>query len=114
MNFIEPLLTSALSDFILIVVDWFSKQAIFISMDVTCTSTDLAQLFIVNVFFKHGVSSYVTCNCRSEFISRFFHLLEKALDMHIYFTSSYYPKANGQTEQVNQTLEQYLHTYCNY
>ena len=114
MNFIEPLPTSALSDSILIVVDWFSKQAIFISMDVTCTSMDLAQLFIVNVFSKHGVSSYVTCNRRSEFISRFFYSLEKALDMHIHFTSSYYPKANGQTEQVNQTLEQYLHTYCNY
>ena len=34
--------------------------------------------------------------------------------MHIHFTSSYHPEADGQTERVNQTLEQYLCTYCNY
>jgi hypothetical protein len=31
-----------------------------------------------------------------------------------HFTSGYHPKGDGQREQVNQTLEQYLHCYCNY
>ena len=34
--------------------------------------------------------------------------------MRIHFTSGYHPEADGQTERVNQTLEQYLCTYCNY
>ena len=34
--------------------------------------------------------------------------------MHIHFTSDYHSEADSQTERVNQTLEQYLHTYCNY
>jgi hypothetical protein len=34
--------------------------------------------------------------------------------MKLHFTSGYHPKANGQTEQTNQTLEQYLHIYSNY
>ena len=67
-------------------------------MDITCTSADLAQLFIVNVFSKHRVSSHVTCNYISEFIFCFFHLLGKVLDMHIHFTSSYHPEADSQTE----------------
>ena len=34
--------------------------------------------------------------------------------MKLHFTSSYHPKDNGQTERMNQTLEQYLPVYCNY
>ena len=64
-------------------------------MDVTYTFTNLAQLFIINMFSKHGVSSHVTCNCRLEFISHFFYSLGEALDMHIHFTSGYHPETDS-------------------
>jgi len=34
--------------------------------------------------------------------------------MWLHFTSGYQPKGDGQTEHMNQTLEQYLCVYCNY
>ena len=34
--------------------------------------------------------------------------------MRLHFTSGYHPKGDGQTERMNQTLEQYLCVYCNY
>ena len=34
--------------------------------------------------------------------------------MRLHFTSGYYPEGDGQTKCMNQTLEQYLHVYCNY
>jgi len=34
--------------------------------------------------------------------------------MRLHFTSRYYLEANSQVERTNQTLEQYLHVYCNY
>ena len=34
--------------------------------------------------------------------------------MKLHFTSGYHPEGDGQTERVNQTLEQYLHMYSNY
>jgi len=34
--------------------------------------------------------------------------------MRLHFTSGYQPKGDGQTEHMNQTLEQYLCVYCNY
>src|ERR1700731_4520521 len=34
--------------------------------------------------------------------------------MTLHFTSGYHPEGNGQMEWTNQTLEQYLHCYCNY
>jgi len=50
----------------------------------------------------------------SKFVSYFFHSLGTALDMRLHFTSGYHPEANGQAEQTNQMLEQYLYIYCNY
>ena len=34
--------------------------------------------------------------------------------MWLHFTSGYHTEGDGQTEHMNQTLEQYLHIYCNY
>ena len=68
----------------------------------------LAQLFVLHVFSKHGVLSHVTSDRRTEFVSHFFRSLGKALNMKLHFTSGYH------TERTNQTLEQYICMYCNY
>jgi hypothetical protein len=114
MDFIEQLPDSEGFTTILVVVDRFNKQAFFILTDDTITSAQLAELFIIHVFSKHGVPSHVTSNRGSKFVSRFFCSLGKALNMKLHFTSGYHPEGDGQTEQVNQTLEQYLRIYCNF
>jgi RNase H-like domain found in reverse transcriptase/Integrase zinc binding domain len=108
MDFIEQLPDSEGFTAILVVVDRFSKQALFIPTHDTITSAQLAELFIIHVFSKHGVSSHVTSNRGSKFMSRFFRSLGKALNMKLHFTSEYHPEGDRQTECVNQTLEQYL------
>ena len=98
----------------MVIVDHLTKQAIFIPAHNTIMSVNLAYLFILHVFSKHGVSSHVISNRGSEFVSNFFQSLGTALNMWLHFTSGYHPEGNGQTEHINQTLEQYLHVYCNY
>ena len=71
-------------------------------------------LFILQVFSKHSISSYIISDRGLEFVSNFFSSLGTALDMWLYFTLGYYTKGDGQTEYMNQTLKQYLHVYCNY
>lgn len=114
MDFIEHLPPSSGFTSILVVVDRMSKQAIFIPTYDTIDSPELARLFVMHVFSKHGVPSHVTSDRGSEFVSRFFRSLGQALDMTLHFTSGYHPQADGQTERTNQTLEQYLRMYCNY
>jgi len=114
MDFIEKLPSSSSFDTILVIVDHLSKQAIFIPTHDTITLTELARLFVIHVFSKYKVSSHVMSDCGSEFVSHFFYSLGTTLDMRLHFTSEYHPEANGQAEQTNQTLEQYLHIYCNY
>ena len=114
MDFIEKLSSSSSFDTIRVIVDRLSKQAIFIPTHDTITSAELARLFVVHVFSKHGVSSHVTFDYSSKFVSYFFCSLGTALDMRLHFTSGYHPEANSQAEWTNQTLEQYLYVYCNY
>ena len=114
MDFIETLPMSGDYNAILVIVDRFSKQSIFIPTTNECSSEDLAQLFVLHVFSKHGVPSHVTSDRGPEFISRFFRSLGTALSMELHFTSGYHPEGDGQTERINQILEQYLRIYCSY
>ena len=72
MDFIEKLLSSSEFDTILVIVDQLTKQAIFIPAHDTITSADLARLFVLYVFSKYGIPSYITSNRGSEFVSNFF------------------------------------------
>ena len=68
-DFIETLPTSSSCDSILVIVDRLSKQDIFIPTTVHCTSEDLATIFIMYVFSKHGIPEHVTSDRGSEFVS---------------------------------------------
>ena len=114
MDFIEKLLSFSGFDTILVIVDQLTKQAIFIPTHNIITSADLAHLFVLHMFSKHGVPSHVISDRGSEFVSNFFWSLGTALYIQLYFTSGYHPKGNRQTKCTNQTLEQYLCIYCNY
>src|SRR6266542_565349 len=114
MDLIEQLHASAGFTAILVLIDQLSTQEIFILTHDTLTAVQLACLFVLHIFSKHGVPGHVTSDRGSEFISHFFCSLSTALGMKLHFTSGYHPEGDGQTEQVNQTLEQYLRAYCNY
>jgi hypothetical protein len=81
MDFIEQLPDSAGFTAILVVIDRLSKQGIFIPTYDTITSPELAKLFLLHVFSKHGVPAHVTSDRGTEFVSHFFHSLGKALDI---------------------------------
>jgi len=114
IDFIEKLPSFSGFDTILVIVNWLTKQAMFISAYNTITSVDLAHLFILHMFSKHGIPSYVTSNGGSEFVLNIFWSLGTALNMQLHFTSGYYPEGDGQTKRTNQTFKQYLHVYYNY
>src|SRR5258707_4806906 len=114
MDFIEQLLASEGHMEILVIVDCLTKQSLFIPTHDSIDSPELAQLFLTHVFLKHGTPSHITSDQGSEFISHFFQSLSKLLQMELHFTSGYHPEGDGQTECLNQVLEQYLQAYTNY
>ena len=114
MDFIKQLPPSEGFTEILVIVDQLTKQAVFIPTLRTIDAPGLANLFVQHIFSKHGIPSHITSDRGSEFVSRFFRSLALALQIKLHHTSGYHPEADGQTERTNQTLEQYLRTYCNY
>ncbi|MBW0588495.1 hypothetical protein O181_128210 [Austropuccinia psidii MF-1] len=59
MDFITQLPLSNSFDSILVIVDRFTKMAVFILTMSSITSLDLAHLFIKNIFSKHGLPSSI-------------------------------------------------------
>src|SRR6266446_4725159 len=114
MDFIEQLPASEGFSAILVVVDRLTKQAIFIPSHDTVNAPQVAWLFLIHIFSKHGVPAHITLDRGSEFVSHFFCSLGKLLWMRLHFTLGYHPEGDGQTECANQVLEQYLRTYTNY
>jgi hypothetical protein len=114
MDFIEQL--PPLSDFtvILVIINRLTKQALYLLMMDKVTSKEVASLYFKNMFSQHGVLAHITSNHSAEFVSHFFHSLGTLLGIQLHFTSGYHPQADGQTECVNQILEQYLCIHCNY
>ncbi|MBW0593297.1 hypothetical protein O181_133012 [Austropuccinia psidii MF-1] len=71
MDFITQFPLSNNFDSILVVVDRFSKMAIFIPTYGTITALDLAQIFISHVFYKHGLSVSIVSDRGSLFVPSF-------------------------------------------
>jgi len=114
MDFIEQLPASSGFTAILVIVDRFTKQALFLPTTDQATSQDVAQLYFKNVFTHHGVPAHIMSDWGSEFVSHFFRSLGSLLGIRLHFMSGYHPQGDGQTERINQVLEQYLRIHCNY
>lgn len=114
MDFIEGLPLSREFDSILVIVDRLTKMAIFIPTTKTLDSPGLAQLFLRHVFSKHGVPNDIVSDRGKHFVSRFWASLCQLLQIKSNLSTAYHPETDGQTERVNQILEQYLRIYINY
>ena len=114
MNFIVELLKSEGYDAIYVCVDRLTKMAHFILTNTTVTAEQTAQLFYRHIWKHHGLPADIVSDRGTQFVAKFTrHLLER-LDIQGNRSTAYHPQSDGQTERVNQTLEQYLRVYCGY
>ncbi|SOV04526.1 uncharacterized protein UDID_17112 [Ustilago sp. UG-2017a] len=104
MDLIEQLPPSSDFTTILVVVDRLTKMAIFVPTTNELDAPKLAKLFLHHVYSKHG----------SEFTSHFWRSLSTLLGIENHFSSAYHPQSDGQTERINQVLEQFLRGYSNH
>jgi transposase InsO family protein len=67
-----------------------------------------AELYITRILSLHGVSKTIVSDRGPQFVSKFWEELHKALDTKLLHSSVYHPQTSGQTERVNQILEDML------
>ena len=100
-------------NYILVVVDWFSKEVVFVPCTKEETAYSTAELFRDHVWCQHGLPSTVVSNCGSVFASNFLGELYKLLGIKRKMSTVFHPQTNGQTERLNHEINQYLRTYVN-
>ncbi|XP_018424228.1 PREDICTED: dynein beta chain, flagellar outer arm-like [Nanorana parkeri] len=111
-DFIVDLPMSDGANTIMVTVDMLTKMAHFTPLKKLPTSKETAQTFITQILKLHGLPSRIISDRGSQFISRFWKTLCDTLQIDHRMSTAYHPQTNGQTERVNQSLEQYLRCYC--
>ena len=114
MDFIVKLPKSKGFDFIFVVVCRFTKQAHFIPSIESMSSSDLADLYINNIFKLHGLPDDIVSDRGPVFRSKFWLSLLESLKIKSKLSTAFHPQTDGQTERVNQSIEQYLRCYTNF
>jgi hypothetical protein len=64
------------------------------------------------VWKHHGLPTRVISDCGPQFTAEFTTEVYRLLGIEAAKTTAYHPQADGQTEHVNQELEQYLRLFC--
>jgi hypothetical protein len=92
----------------MVVVDKLSKSAHFIPVKSTCKVIDITQVFMKEVFRLHGMPKEIVSDRDTKFTSNFWKSLMAGLETKLLFSTAYHPQSDGQTERVNQILEDML------
>jgi RNase H-like domain found in reverse transcriptase/Reverse transcriptase (RNA-dependent DNA polymerase)/Integrase zinc binding domain/Integrase core domain/Chromo (CHRromatin Organisation MOdifier) domain/Retroviral aspartyl protease len=114
MDFIEELPASGGFDSILVVVDRLTKMAHFLPCQKSMSAEQLAKLYVEHIFRLHGTPLDIVSDRGTKFTSRFWRAFTSRLNIASNFSTAYHPQSDGQTERVNQVLEQYLRSYIHY
>jgi hypothetical protein len=95
-------------DSIWVIIDRLTKIAHFLPVRVKYTVATYAELYITRILSLHGVLKTIVSDRGPQFVSKFWEELHKALDTKLLHSSAYHPQTSGQTERVNQILEDML------
>jgi IS30 family transposase len=95
-------------DSIWVIVDRLTKVAHFIPIKKTYIGPQLAELYMSRIVCLHGVTKKIVSDRGNKLTLKFWERLHKTMDTQLNFCSTYHPRTDGQTERVNQVLEDML------
>nr|AAX96624.1 retrotransposon protein, putative, Ty3-gypsy sub-class [Oryza sativa Japonica Group]ABA92970.1 retrotransposon protein, putative, Ty3-gypsy subclass [Oryza sativa Japonica Group] len=96
-------------------IEWISSPvcqeplvAHFVPVKTTFDGKKLAELYMTHVVCRFGCPKKIVLDRGTQFTSRFWKQLHEALGTDLNFSTAYHPQTDGQTERVNQILEDML------
>jgi len=95
------------------VIDAVSKRVHFIPMHTTVTAEGAARLFLHYVWKLHGLPKCIVSDRGPQFVALFTKELYRLLGIRISSSTAWHPQTDGQTERVNQELDQFLCLFVN-
>ncbi|KAJ1042308.1 hypothetical protein NDA10_004995 [Ustilago hordei] len=101
-------------DSILVIVDRLTKFAILAPTHKTVTAKQTAVLLYGHMVRLFGYPDHMVLDQGRQFISGAWKAFTEQMGVKHSLSTAYHPQTDGQTERVNQVIEQYLRMYCNY
>jgi len=86
----------------------------FIPTTEKTSAKELARLFRNNVWKLHGLPESIISDRGPQFAAGLIRELNEILGIKSKLLMVFHPQTNGQTERVNQELEQYLRMFIDY
>jgi len=109
MDFIVGLSsTSKGHDSIWVIVDRLTKFAHFLPVKTRYMSNKYAEINIARIVSLHGVPKTIISDRGLQFIALFWEHLHASLGTQLIRSLAYHPQTDGQTERINQILEDML------
>ena len=108
VDFITKLPLVVEKNAILVVCNRLSKMIHFVATTEEIMVEELARLFRDNVWKLHRLPESVISDRGLQFIAELTKELNKMLGIEMRLSMVFHPQIDGQTEQINQELEQYL------
>ena len=99
---------------VIILVDYFSRRPFLIPYHKNIDAKEAAQLYIHYVYQIYGPLDTILSNYRPQFISAFQNKFTWILGIKLKLSIAYHPQIDGQTEIINQYLDQRLRPFINY
>lgn len=112
-DFVGPLPMSSGFNFVLTVVDRFTKMAVFLPCTKNITSFEFAKLFVRKVYSRFGLPSTIVTDRGPQFTAMVWQSLATLLGINHRLSTAYHPQTDGQSEIVNKALGQYLRIFSN-
>ena len=113
VDFITKLLVVAGKDAILVVCNRLSKMTHFVATTEGTSVKGLARLFRDNVWKLHGLPESVVSDRGPQFVAELTKELNRMLGIKTKLSTAFHPQTDGQTERMNQEVEQYLRFFMN-
>jgi hypothetical protein len=98
---------------ILVVVDRLTKMRHFIPC-ISLEAEELAKCFITAVYSLYELPENIVSDRGSQFVSTLWRTISKRLNTILKPSSALHLQTNGQTENANAFLEQYLRIFTNF
>jgi len=86
----------------------------FIPTTEKTSAEGLARLFRDNVWKLHGLPESIILDREPQFVAGLMRELNGMLGIESKLSTAFYPQTDGQTERVNQELEQYLRMFIDH
>jgi hypothetical protein len=116
VDFITGLPPSGTEGFnaIMMVVDRLTKMQHQIPCHKNIDARGAALLFVTYVWKIHGLPDFLTSDRDSRFTAEFWKHVCSRLGIKARMSTAFHPETDGQTERVNQGVEQYLRAFTSY